>query len=116
MVFKFNNGEGIKKIKEKDKYMKPHTEPCPMCGKFENNYERQKLDREIKKREMKAFVIGRRSVHKFSKRENEVFDAFYDLSIRDFKQIADNFGINVSSVEKYYDRAMDKLIAMNFEL
>jgi DNA-binding NarL/FixJ family response regulator len=94
----------------------PHIESCPMCGKTESEYERQKLDREIKKRELTAFIIGRRSVNKFSRRENEIFDAFYDLGLRDFKVIADNEGISISSVETYYDRAMDKLIGMDFEL
>ena len=65
---------------------------------------------------MIAFIIGRRSVHKFSKRENEIFDAYFDLGIRDFQQIADNFGIKAYSVETYYDRAMDKLLDMEFEL
>ena len=63
---------------------------------------------------MIAFIIGRRSVHKFSKRENEIFDAYFDLGIRDFQQIADNFGIKAYSVETYYDRAMDKLLDMEF--
>ena len=43
-------------------------------------------------------------------------DAYYDLGIRDARTIAKNYGISVSSVEKYYDRAIDKLIAMDFEL
>ena len=72
----------------------PHIESCPMCGKTESEYERQKLDREIKKRELTAFIIGRRSVNKFSRRENEIFDAFYDLGLRDFKVI-DDPGINL---------------------
>ena len=42
--------------------------------------------------------------------------AYYDLGIRDFQQIADNFGIKAYSVETYYDRAMDKLLEMEFEL
>jgi tRNA U54 and U55 pseudouridine synthase Pus10 len=96
--------------------MKPHTKPCEMCGKQEDEYERKRVEREIKKREMIAFVVGRRSVHKFSKRENEIFDAYFDLGIRDFQQIADNFGIKAYSVETYYDRAMDKLLEMDFEL
>ena len=96
--------------------MKPHTKPCEMCGKQEDEYERKRTEREIKKREIIAFVVGRRSVHKFSKRENEIFDAYFDLGIRDFQQIADNFGIKAYSVETYYDRAMDKLLEMDFEL
>ncbi len=96
--------------------MQPHTKPCEMCGKSEDEYERQKIERETKKKEMIAFIIGRRSVHKFSKRENEIFDAYFDLGIRDFQQIADNFGIKAYSVETYYDRAMDKLLDMEFEL
>jgi F0F1-type ATP synthase gamma subunit len=87
-----------------------------MCGKSEDEYERQKSEREIKKKEMIAFIIGRRSVQKFSKRENEIFDAYFDLGIRDFQQIADNYGIKAYSVETYYDRAMDKLLDMDFEL
>ena len=96
--------------------MQPHTKPCEMCGKSEDEYERQKLERETKKKEMIAFIIGRRSVQKFSKRENEIFDAYFDLGIRDFQKIADNFGIKAYSVETYYDRAMDKLLDMDFEL
>tara|TARA_R100001086_G_C11749191_1_gene234810 strand:+ start:459 stop:722 length:264 start_codon:yes stop_codon:yes gene_type:complete len=87
-----------------------------MCGKSEDEYERKKIEIETRKKEMIAFVAGRRSVHKFSRRENEIFDAFYDLGIRDLQQIADNFNISRSAVEKYYDRAMDKLILMDFEL
>ena len=96
--------------------MRPHTKPCEMCGKSEDEYERKKIEIETRKKEMIAFVTGRRSVHKFSRRENEIFDAFYDLGIRDLQQIADNFNISRSAVEKYYDRAMDKLILMDFEL
>jgi len=96
--------------------MQPHTKPCEMCGKSEDEYERQKLEREIKKKEMISFIIGRRSVQKFSKRENEIFDAYFDLGIRDFQKIADNYGIKAYSVETYYDRAMDKLLDMDFEL
>lgn len=96
--------------------MRPHIKSCEMCGKQENEYERMKSEREMKKQQMIAFLVGRRSVHNFSKRENEVFDAYYDLGIRDFQQIADNFGIKAYSVETYYDRAMDKLLEMEFEL
>ena len=96
--------------------MQPHTKPCEMCGKNEDEYERMLTEKEIKKREMIAFLVGRRSVHYFSKRENEIFDAFYDLGIRDLQQIADNYNITYQSVQKYYDRAIDKLIGMEFEL
>ncbi len=94
----------------------PHTRPCELCGKSEDEYERQRQERELKKKELIAFIIGRRSVRQFSTRENEVFDAYFDLGIRDFQQIADNFGIKAYSVETYYDRAMDKLLGMDFEL
>ena len=52
--------------------MQPHTEPCPMCGKNEDEYERKREERETKKKEMKAFIIGRRSVTLFSRREKMV--------------------------------------------
>ena len=96
--------------------MQPHTEPCPMCGKNEDEYERKMKERETKKKEITAFIVGRRSVTLFSKRENEIFDAFFYLGIKDFKQIAYNYGISVSSVETYYDRAMEKLLDLDFEL
>ncbi len=96
--------------------MQPHTEPCPLCGKNKDEYERKREQREIKRKEMIAFIVGRRSVSLFSRRENDIFDAFFYLGIKDFKQIADNYGISVSSVETYYDRAMEKLLDLEFEL
>ena len=96
--------------------MQPHTEPCPMCGKNEDEYERKREEREIKKKEMIAFIVGRRSVTLFSKRENEIFDAIYYLGIRDLQQVADNYGITYQAVQNYHDRAIDKLIDLDFEL
>lgn len=96
--------------------MRPHIKPCPMCGKSNDSCERKIQEARNNEIRMIAFLAGRRSVYKFSRRENEIIDAFYDLGIRDFKKIADNFGISSSSVEKYYDRAMDKLMIMDFEI
>ena len=96
--------------------MQPHTEPCPMCGKTEDEYERKRKERETKKKEITAFIVGRRSVTLFSKRENEIFDAIYYLGIRDLQQVADNYGITYQAVQNYHDRAIDKLIDLDFEL
>ena len=35
--------------------MQPHTKPCEMCGKSEDEYERQKLERETKKERDDSF-------------------------------------------------------------
>ena len=86
------------------------NQPCPMCGEMKEDYQDQIKRKEWECEMMKAFVAGRRSWQKFSRRENEVFDAFYDLGIKDFKHIAQNFGIKRSSVETYYDRAMEKMV------
>jgi len=96
--------------------MQPHTEPCPMCGKTEDEYERKRNERESKRKEMIAFIVGRKSVNIFSKRENEVFDAIYYLGIKDLYQVADNFDISYQAVQMYHDRAIDKLIDLDFEL
>ena len=96
--------------------MQPHTEPSPMCGKNEDEYERKRKERETKKKEITAFIVGRRSVTLFSKRENEIFDAIYYLGIRDLQQVADNYGISYQAVQNYHDRAIDKLIDLDFEL
>ena len=96
--------------------MQPHTEPCPMCGKNQNDYERMIEEREEHKKRLLAFLAGRRSIEKFSSRENDIFDAYYDHDIRDFQQIADNYGISYQAVSKYYERAMEKLILLDFEI
>ena len=96
--------------------MQPHTEPCEMCGKTHSEYERRREREKINAIKIKAFVIGRRSVRKLSSRENDIIDAFYDLDIRDLSIIADHHGISRSACNTYYDRAMDKLMDMDFEL
>ena len=90
-------------------------EPCPMCGRAEDLHLDQIRIRERQNELMQAFLAGRRSERKFSRRENEVFDAFYDLEIRDFKKIAYNFSISAATVRTYYDRAMEKFQAMLLE-
>jgi len=96
--------------------MESHTKPCEMCGKSESEYERRREREKINTIKIKAFVIGRRSVRKFSSRENDVIDAFYDLGINDLTTIADHHNISRSACEVYYDRAMDKLMDMDFEI
>jgi DNA-binding NarL/FixJ family response regulator len=83
--------------------------PCPMCGKGEDLYLDQINKKEHQKELMEAFLAGRKSERKFSKRENEIFDAYYNLEIYDFKQIAYNFNISESAAKTYLDRAMEKL-------
>jgi lipoprotein NlpI len=79
------------------------TNPCPMCGHAETD------DRDWQDDMLTAFIAGRRSWTKFSRRENEVFDAYFDLGMN-FEEIAQNFGINVYWVKKYFERAMEKVM------
>ena len=90
-------------------------EPCPMCGRAEDLYLDQINKKEHQNELMQAFLAGRRSERKFSKRENEVFDAFYDLEIQNFKKLAYNFSISEATVITYYNRAMEKFQAMLLE-
>ena len=83
-----------------------------MCGRAEDLHLDQIKKRERQNELMQAFLAGRKSERKFSRRENEVFDAFYDLEIQDFEIIAFNFRISKYTVEKYYVRAMEKFQAM----
>ena len=76
-------------------------EPCPMCGRAEDLHLDQIRKRERQNELMQAFLAGRKSERKFSRRENEVLDAFYDLEIQDFEIIAFNFRISKDTVEKY---------------
>ena len=86
--------------------------PCPICGEEKTKYERE-LERKTKQNELiEVFKAGRRSVKKFSTRENEVFDSFYELGMTDFRDIARNYGIEKHTVETYYDRMMDKLCCL----
>ncbi len=80
-----------------------------MCGKGEDLYLDQINKKERQNELMEAFLAGRKSEQKFSKRENEIFDAYYNLEIHDFKQIAYNFSISESAAKTYLGRAMDKL-------
>ena len=84
-------------------------QPCPMCGKGEDLYLDQINKKERQNELMEAFLAGRKSERKFSKRENEIFDAYYNLEIHDFKQIAYNFSISETAAKTYLDRAMEKM-------
>ncbi len=37
--------------------MQPHTEPCPMCGKNEDEYERKREERKIKKKRNELHLL-----------------------------------------------------------
>ena len=89
--------------------MEQSVDPCPMCGHHEDEHIDRINRREREQSTMKAFVAGRRSWKKLSRRENEIFDAFYDLGITDFADIARSFDITIQSARKYYDRAMKKV-------
>jgi len=84
-------------------------EPCPMCGRAEDLHLDQIKKRERQNELMQAFLAGRKSERKFSRRENEVFDAYYDLEIQDFEKLAYNFSISKQAARIYLDRAMEKL-------
>ena len=83
-----------------------------MCGKEEDLYQDQLKKKERQNELMQAFLAGRRSERKFSKRENEIFDAYYDLEIQDLNQIAYDFNISKATVRTYYNRAMEKFHAI----
>jgi len=83
--------------------------PCPMCGHHEDEHIDRINQKEREQRNLKSFIAGRRSWQRLSRRENDVFDAFYDLGMTDFNDIALNFEITAQSARKYYDRAMDKI-------
>ena len=83
--------------------------PCPMCGHHEDEHIDRINQKEREQRNLKSFIAGRRSWVELSRRENDVFDAFYDLGMTDFNDIALNFEITAQSARKYYDRAMDKI-------
>ena len=83
-----------------------------MCGEYETEYEKEITRREKQRELMSVFIAGRRSVKKFSTRENEIFDSFYERGMTNLKDIAKNYGIAQSSVETYYDRMMDKLVGL----
>jgi len=84
-------------------------EPCPMCGRAEDLYLDQVNKKEHQNELMQAFLAGRKSERKFSRRENEIFDAYYDLDIQDYDKLAYNFSISKQAVRIYLDRAMEKL-------
>ena len=83
--------------------------PCPMCGHYEDEHIDRIRQKEKEQHTMKSFVAGRRSWKNLSRRENDVFDAFYDLGMTDFSDIAKNFDITIQSARKYYERAMKKI-------
>ena len=84
------------------------NEPCPMCGNIKYEYQEQLEQKQWENDMMTAFLVGRKSSRLFSRRENEVFDAFYCLEIRDFGEVAKILCIAPHTVEVYYDRAMEK--------
>ena len=80
-----------------------------MCGRAEDLYLDQINKKEHQDELMQAFLAGRKSERKFSRRENEIFDAYYDLDIQDYDKLAYNFSISKQAVRIYLDRAMEKL-------
>ena len=80
-----------------------------MCGRAEDLYLDQINKKEHQNELMQAFLAGRKSERKFSRRENEIFDAYYDLDIQDYDKLAHNFSISKQAVRIYLDRAMEKL-------
>ena len=80
-----------------------------MCGRAEDLYLDQINKKEHQNELMQAFLAGRKSERKFSRRENEIFDAYYDLDIQDYDKLAYNFSISKQAVRIYLDRAMEKL-------
>lgn len=92
------------------------TEPCPLCGKDETSYERTLADKKEQENYMKAFMAGRKSIELLSKRENQIFDYFFREGIRDFKKIAMLLSIKPYTVETFYDRAMNKILTLEFEI
>ena len=86
-----------------------------MCGRAEDLHLDQIKKRERQNELMQAFLAGRKSERKFSRRENEIFDAYYDLDIQDYDKLAYNFSISKQAVRIYLDRAMEKFQAMLLE-
>ena len=80
-----------------------------MCGRAEDLYLDQINKKQHQNELMQAFLAGRKSERKFSRRENEIFDAYYDLDIQDYDKLAYNFSISKQAVRIYLDRAMEKL-------
>ena len=80
-----------------------------MCGRAEDLHLDQINKKEHQNELMQAFLAGRKSERKFSRRENEIFDAYYDLDIQDYDKLAYNFSISKQAVRIYLDRAMEKL-------
>ena len=96
--------------------MEQKTEPCPLCGKEEDSWENKIKEKEQEEKYFKAFLAGRESVFALSKRENEVIDCVFTKGMNDFRMIATLLRVSPSAIETYYDRAMDKLMNMDFEL
>ena len=72
--------------------------------------------KEQQEKHLRAFIAGRESIDILSKRENEVIDCFFNKGMNDFRMIATLLKVSPSAIETYYDRAMDKLMNMDFEL
>jgi DNA-directed RNA polymerase specialized sigma subunit len=96
--------------------MEQKTEPCPLCGKEEDSWENKIKEKEQQEKHLRAFIAGRESLDILSKRENEVIDCFFNKGMNDFRMIATLLRVSPSAIETYYDRAMDKLMNMDFEL
>jgi len=80
-----------------------------MCGKMEQTQEEKEIEsRETAEKYCEAFIKGRQSILKLSKRENEVLDCIIDLGM-DFDRAAENFGINKKTIYTYWDRAIEKV-------
>ena len=92
------------------------TKPCPLCGKEEDSWESKIKEKEQEGKHLKAFIAGRESINILSNRENEVINCFFNKRMNDFRMIARLLGVSPSAIETYYDRAMDKLIEMDFKL
>jgi DNA-directed RNA polymerase specialized sigma subunit len=96
--------------------MEQKTEPCPLCGKEEDSWESKIKEKKQEEKHLKAFIAGRKSIKVLSKRENQVIDCFFYKGMNDFRMIATLLKVSPSAIETYYDRAMDKLMDMDFEL
>ena len=96
--------------------MEQKTEPCPLCGKEKDSWESKIKEKEQEGKHLKAFIAGRESINILSNRENEVINCFFNKRMNDFRMIARLLGVSPSAIETYYDRAMDKLIEMDFKL
>lgn len=85
-----------------------------MCGK-DDNYENV-IQSDIEQHRIRLILIGRESVRKLSRRENEIFDAYFLQGRINYQQIADDFNISKASVETYITRALQKIEHISLSL